>query len=83
MVSVRDVADGCHEKLTRNLVENDPTCGLLKANDTRPSRLTNPTDRQIPPMKIKTSHSRPHPPIFVFDPAVIRDLASGLRLASL
>lgn len=26
--------------------------------------------------------THPHPPVFVFDPAAIRELASGLRLAS-
>lgn len=26
--------------------------------------------------------THPHPPVFVFDPAAVRDLVSGLRLAS-
>ena len=49
---------------------------IIKTHES--NRPTNPR-----PMKTKTSTALPsHPPVFVFDPAAIRDLASGLRLAS-
>ena len=41
MVGVRDIADGCREK-KRNLVENNPTCGLSQMNDTKTHLLKRP-----------------------------------------
>ncbi len=39
--------------------------------------------KRSPHMKTECSvPSRPHPPVFVLDPAAVRDLVSGLRLAS-
>ena len=61
-------------------MENNPTCGLSQMNDTRLSRLTNPTDRQIPPMKTKTSTAlRSRPPVFLPDAAAVRDGFPGIR----